>query len=118
MVRKYYDMFKMRFTTGTFTTDWQRLEVGIAAGCTISVILFVLVMEMLLKACECEGGKMLTPLRSFMDNITVLAKCKDATRRILQRLDDLIAWSRMKFKAKKSRSTTLKKGIQKEVRFS
>ena len=117
MVRKYYDLFKMRFTTGSFTTDWQRLEVGIAAGCTISVILFVLVMEMLLKACECEGAKMLTPLRSFMDNITVLSKCEDATRRILHRLDELIAWSRMRFKAKKSRSATLKRGIQKEVRF-
>ena len=60
---------KIRFTTGPFTTNWQRLEVGIAGGCTISVILFVLVMEMLLKACECGGTKMLTPLRSFMDDI-------------------------------------------------
>lgn len=106
MVRKYYDLFKMRFTTGSFTTDWQRLEIGIAAGCTISVILFVLVMEMLLKACECEGAEMLTPLRSFMDDITVLSKCNKTN-----------SWSRMRFKAKKSRSASLKRRIQKEVRF-
>ena len=31
MVRKYYDLFKMRFTTGTFTTEGQALEVEIAA---------------------------------------------------------------------------------------
>ena len=31
-----------------FTTERQRLEIGIAAGCTISLILFVLVMEIIL----------------------------------------------------------------------
>ena len=117
MIRKYYDLFKMRFTTGSFTTDWQRLEVGIAAGCTISVILFVLVMEMLLKACKCDGAKTVTPLRSFMDDITTLMRGEKATRDLLQRLDELIEWSRMKFKAKKSRSLTFIKGTQRQVRF-
>ncbi|KAL9974728.1 hypothetical protein ACROYT_G011807 [Oculina patagonica] len=36
MLMQYYNNFQMRFTTDGFTTDWQRLEVGIAAGCTIS----------------------------------------------------------------------------------
>ena len=44
---QYYDSFKMQFTARSFTTDWQQLEVGVAAGCTISVILFVLVVEMI-----------------------------------------------------------------------
>ena len=43
----------MRFTTKEFTTDWHRFEVGIASGCTISVIWFVLVREMLLKFTHC-----------------------------------------------------------------
>ena len=103
--------------TGSFTTDWQRLEVGIAAGCTISVILFVLVMEMLRKSCRCEGAEIATPLQSFMDDITLLVRGEGVTRRILERLDELIAWSRMKFKAKKSRSATLRKGVQREVRY-
>ena len=117
MVRKYYDLFKMRFTTGAFTTEWQRLEVGIAAGCTISVILFVLVMEMILKACKTDGAEMSTPLRSFMDDITALVRGEGITREMLGRLDELIKWSRMKFKAKKSRSVSFKKGVQKEIRF-
>ena len=117
MVRKYYDMFKMRFTTGSCTTDWQRLEVGIAAGCMISVILVVLVMEMLLKSCRCEGAEIATPLWSFMDDIILSARGEEVTRRILERLDELIAWSRMKFKAKKSRSATLRKGVKREVRY-
>ena len=36
----------------------------------------------------------------------------------MERLDELITWSRMKFKAKKSRSCTVVKGKPKEVHFS
>ena len=114
---KYYNNFKMRFTTGTFTTEWQRLEVGIAAGCTISVILFVLVMEMLLRSTSCEGAVIRTPLRAFMDDIAVVSRRIAATNGILERLDELITWSRMRFKAKKSRSATIIKGKQKEVKY-
>ena len=31
----------MRFSSGEVTSKWQRLEKGIMAGCTVSVILFV-----------------------------------------------------------------------------
>ena len=37
-----------------FKTDWHRLEVGIGAGCTISGICFVLVIEMLLRSADCS----------------------------------------------------------------
>ena len=30
----------MRFTTATFTPDWQRSEKVIAAGCAISVVVY------------------------------------------------------------------------------
>jgi hypothetical protein len=118
MMMEYYDNFVMRFTTGKFTTDWQRLEVGIAAGCTISVVLFVLVMEMILKSTETKDEEIKIQLKGFMDDITVISKAEAATRNILKRLDDLIIWSRMKFKAKKSRSCTFKKGKQKETRYT
>ncbi|KAL9976249.1 hypothetical protein ACROYT_G013521 [Oculina patagonica] len=118
MLMQYYNKFRMRFTTDGFTTNWQRLEVGIAAGCTISVILFVLVMEMILKSTKADIALLRTPLRAFMDDITVLAKSTNAANQILERLDELITWSRMKFKAKKARSCSFVKGKQKEIRFS
>ena len=118
LLMDYYDNFVMRFSTGTFTTEWQRLEVGIAAGCTISVILFVLVMEMILKSTDVEGLVVKAPLKAFMDDITVLSEVEAATRRVLKRLDDLITWSRMKFKAKKSRSCSLREGKMKQIKFS
>ena len=115
-VMKYYSLFKMRFTTTEFTTTWQRLEVGIAAGCTISVILFVLVMELLLRASNTNSAS-IPKLRAFMDDIAVKTTEQKLMREVLRRLDELINWSDMKFKAKKSRSITLIKGKQSEVRY-
>ena len=117
-ILQYYNQFCMRFTTKEFTTNWQRLEVGIAAGCTVSVVLFVLVMEMLLRSTQCENTRVRAPMKAFMDDIAIVSKRTSATEEILKRLDDLISWSRMRFKAKKSRSATFEKGRQKEMVYS
>ena len=42
----------MRFTAQQYTASWQRLEVGIATGCTLSVILFAVAMNLLVKSVE------------------------------------------------------------------
>ena len=119
LMKNYYDKFKMRFTTKNFTTDWHRLEVGIAAGCTISVIWFVLVMEMLLRSADLSEDKAMvnSPKKAFMDDVTLLCRDQEQMRNVLSRLEELIRWARMKFKAKKSRSLTFCKGKQKEVKF-
>ena len=108
----------MQFTVGNFTTEWQWLEIRIAAGCTISVIWFVLVMEMVIRLTETSGAEIQTPLKAFMHDITVVSKSEEATHRMLGRLDELIAWYQMKFKAKKSRSCTFRKARQVEVRYT
>ena len=66
LMRKYYSMFQMRLS------EWHRLEIGIAAGCTISVIWFILVMEMLLRATDftAEEAKVKAPKKAFMDDVT------------------------------------------------
>ena len=119
IMRNYYNKFRMRFTTENFTTDWHRLEVGIGAGCTISVIWFVLVMEMLLRSADCseEMVKVRSPKKAFMGDVTLLTENQEMMEKVLKRLDDLITWSRMRFKAKKSRSLTFVKGRQRQVKF-
>ena len=117
MIMSYYNNFQMRFTTGTFTTDWQRLGKGIAAGCTISVVLFILVMGTMLKLADIEVVVMKPTLKAFMDDVRVLAKCEKDTNRVLRRLDELITWTWMKFKARKSRSCTIIKGKVKEIHY-
>ena len=46
----YYASFQMRFSAGDYLTQWQKLEVGIPMGCTISPILFAMAMEVLVQS--------------------------------------------------------------------
>ena len=86
-------------------------------GCTISPTLSVMAMEVILKAGEDSagpanlgGGSYMAPLKAFMNDTAIICSKKDETRRMLKRLDVLIAWRRMKFKPKKSCSLSLRKG--------
>lgn len=40
LVKAYFEDLQLCFTTSDFTTSWQRVEVGIMAGCTISTLAF------------------------------------------------------------------------------
>ena len=125
ILKEYFSHFKMRFTTASYTTGWTELEVGIAMGCTVSPILFVLAMQVLLKATEAYAksaelgnGICMPPLKAFMDDTTVIVNKVETGRDVLARLDSLITWSRMKFKPSKSRSLSLRKGkVDESVRF-
>jgi hypothetical protein len=48
---EYYRYFRMQYTT-----TWHWLEVGIPMGCAMSPILFVLAMEIVIKAAD-EAGR-------------------------------------------------------------
>ena len=120
IMKEYYDNFLLRFSTEDFTTEWHRLEIGIAADCSISVIWFILVMEMLLRSADCydEKAKVRSPKKAFKDDVTLLARDVDTMQSVLTRLDELITWSRMKFEAKKSRSLTIQKGKARQQKFT
>lgn len=79
LILDYYGNFRLRVTSGSITSNWHPLEKGIITGCTISVILFTLAMNMLVKAAEveCRGplsksGTQQPPIRAFMDDLTVI----------------------------------------------
>ena len=55
--------------------------------------------------------------KAFMDDVTVLTENQEMMKKVLKRLDDLITWSRMRFKVKKSQSLTFVKGRQRPVKF-
>ena len=107
----------MRFTVSDYTTSWQRLEVGIVTGCTISIFLFSAAMILMVKTAEKMSGIPITisevrqsPKRAFMDDMTITVKSVPEGRWMLEDLERLITWSRIKFKPAKSRSLFLKKG--------
>ncbi|KAK3793679.1 hypothetical protein RRG08_014573 [Elysia crispata] len=56
MLDDYFSGFRMRFPTNSYTTDWINLEIGLAMGFTMSAILFVIAMEVILKATEDSAG--------------------------------------------------------------
>ena len=114
LIRQYYAQFHMRFITKEYTTTWQPLEVGIPMGCTIPPLLFVLAIEMVVRGTECSAkgletpeNVVLLPMRTVMDDITSLTRGAEETARLLQQLEELIAWACMAFKPKKSRSLSL-----------
>ena len=99
-VMKYYEEFQMQFSTGKYTTRWVDLEVAIHMGCTISLILFVLVIEIITKAAERSGpgrafseGEELPPIRAFMDDLTLLCPSTEAVMNILTKTDVLFLQS-------------------------
>lgn len=106
LILDYYSNFRLRVTAGSGTSDWHRLEKGIITSCTISVILFALAMNMIVKS-------------AFMDDLTVTTTSVPGSRWILQGLEKLIAWARMSFKPATSRSLVLKRGkVVDRFRFS
>ncbi|XP_063418448.1 uncharacterized protein LOC134701249 [Mytilus trossulus] len=117
VIRSYLSGIELRFTTSTFTTTWQKLQKGIVTGCTISVILFVMGMNMIIKSGEREtrGPKTSTdirqpPNRGFMDDLTITTDTHIQARWILKALEETVTWARMSFKPKKSRALIIRKG--------
>jgi hypothetical protein len=56
LIRSYYSNFRLRLSTPVFTTDWIKIVRIKSTGCTVSVIFFVLGMDLILKAVEQETG--------------------------------------------------------------
>lgn len=126
LIMDYYNNFNLRFTSGNVTSEHHRLEKGIITGCTVSVILFSLAMNMLVKSAEpeCRGPKTKSgirqpPIRAFMDDLTVTTESVPGCRWVLQGLERQTTWARMRFKPEKSRSLVLKRGkVSDQFRFS
>ena len=58
-----------------------------------------------------DGVCYMPPLKeAFMDVTTIICSNKDETHQMLEHLEVLMAWCRMKFKQKKSRSLSVRKG--------
>ena len=125
MLKTYFDGFLMQFTTEEYTTNWNRLEVGSAMGCLLSPILFVLAMQLLLEVTEnnteiveLSGGLQMPPVKTFMDDTTILSSKEYTTRKILSQMENQMNWRRIKFKPQKSKSLSFRKGkVNQNINF-
>lgn len=105
LIMDYYNNFNLRFTSSTVTSERNQLEKRILTGCTISVMLFALAMNMLVKSAkpECRGPKTKSgirqpPIKAFMDDLTKTTASVPGYRGILQGWERLTTWARMCFK--------------------
>ena len=117
LTRSYYSNIHLRLSCKNYTTSWLSLEKDIVTGCSISVILFVMGMNVILKAAEEEtrgpqtnAGIRLPANRGFMDDLTITTEAHIQARWILKTLDETVTWARMVFKRKKSRFLVVKNG--------
>ena len=114
IIMKYFNSAFMKFTVKDYTTKWQTLEIGIV----ISPLLFVLAMELILRAAaNTSKGVMKNehPSTAFMDDITIFILSQIAADGLLQRYYDFFIWVRMKAKPKKSQSLSLVGGSVRET---
>ncbi|XP_063056077.1 uncharacterized protein LOC134450154 [Engraulis encrasicolus] len=126
LIADYYNNFSMRVSAGATPSSWHKVDIGIITGCTISVTLFSLAMNMLTKSAEpeCRGPRMNSgqrqpPIRAFMDDLTVTTESVPGCRWILKGLEKMMEWARMRFKPAKSRSMVLRKGkVEDKFRFN
>ena len=96
IIMKYFNSAFIKFTVKDYTTKWQALEIGIMMVCVISPLLFILVVELILRgAANTSKGVMknehltLPPSRAFMDDITILVPSQIAADGLLQRYYNL-----------------------------
>ncbi|XP_052402932.1 uncharacterized protein LOC127949523 [Carassius gibelio] len=126
LIADYYNNFRMRTSSGAVTSGWHKVKIGIISGCTISVVLFSLAMNMLIKSAEpeCkrpkkESALRQSPITEFMDDLTVTTESVPDCWWIVKGLEKLMEWARMHFKPAKSRSMVLRRGkVDDNFRFS
>lgn len=119
LVATYFNHFHVCYTTQEISTGWHRLEKGTAMGCSISPILFTTAFEIILisgrqmaRGIRSHSGHRLPAIRSYMDDVITVLQTSACTTRLLKRLEELLTWAWMRIKPAKSRSLSIRKGIQ------
>ena len=108
----------MRFSNNKYSTNWQKLNIGIMMGCVISPLLFVLVMEMILGCTDVNKNQITGPsMKAFMDDVTLIAESRSHMEQLVTHLQELFKWAAMKIKPSKCQSLSFLKGNCKEIVF-
>ena len=114
----YYDGLWGRSRSGSTASDWMRYEKGIFAGCTVSVVLFIMSFNVILEFVDAAPlerysieGSPIEVLRAFMDDVSIVTTSVPQAKKALERTVKALKWARMKLKTVKSRSIVLKDGL-------
>ena len=115
----YFSGVYGRFSSRTVTSKWQKFEIGIFMGCVISVIIFVLVMNLsdeylrvkIPRAIQYHKGDTPVPvMKLFMDDACLATALTHDMMKVLTCFKQFVDWARFKLKASKSRALVFKSG--------
>ena len=71
LISTYFKHTYVRFSNNKYSTNRQKLNIGIMMGCVISPLLFALVMEMILRSADVNTDQITVPsIKAFMDDVT------------------------------------------------
>ena len=122
LVLAYYDGLWGRSSSSGVTSDWARYERGIFAGCTVSVVLFLLAFNLILDFVDRGdlekyqlSDHSIEVLRAFMDDLSILVPNVHTAHLAMERTQIALKWARMAVKPSKSRSLFIKKGAVQKV---
>ena len=118
-ISAYFNCTYVRFSNYKYSTNWQRLNIGIMKGCVISPLLFVLVIEMILRSAEVNTNKITGPsMKAFMDDVTLVAESRSHLEQLVTCLQELFKCDAMEIKPSKCFNLSIIKGNYREINFS
>ena len=118
LIKNYYKgLWSCSFSANS-PSSWHQHQKGIFAGCTISVILFLVAINTIIeyatmnnpKTYTLSEGVSMSPMRAFMDDLSILSPSVTSAQTILDRTKTALDWARMQLNTKKSRSIVIKAG--------
>ena len=90
LISTYFKRTYVRFSNNKYSTNWQKLNIDIMMGCVISPLLFVLVMEMILRSADVNTNQITGPsMKAFMDDVTLIAESRSHMEQLVTRLQEL-----------------------------
>ena len=105
MILSYYDGLWGRSSSSGVTSDWVRYERRIFAGCTVSVILFLVAFNVILEFVDrgdLERYRLhnhdIEALRAFMDDLSIIVPSVPTAHLALKRTNIALKWVRMAVK--------------------
>ena len=102
LISTFFKHTYLRFSNNKYSANWQKLNIGIMMACVISLLLFILVMEMILRSADVNTNQITGPsMKAFIDDVTLIAESRSHMEQLVTCLQELFKWATMKIKPSK-----------------
>ena len=117
IVETYYKGLFSKSFSESAKSSWHRQQGGIFQGCTLSIILFLVGMNIIIEYVAIAkvpkyvfNNTGLPLLRTFMDDLSLMSPTVSGTKQLLSRCTTALSWAGLEFRADKSRCIVIVKG--------